>query len=422
MMIKSNFLFTKIVGILVIALLSFVSNEIRFDNLASKYFDDDTLGVAPSLAEEPTTNQATTIGRELPRRNTTQHSSSSLQSHHDRHRQHRRRSFNQSRSYYYNNTSPILQRMYEAGSSLELSRIQQASFEKKRRLLKTIMPRARRYQAYLSDWGANIVNEDYAYIHIFKNGGTTIAAQTRRNHTKIQSVQVHQRNWFTLVRDPIEHFLSGWAECGYRSRQRLMRSKELYKEYDARVQKWLIRVQMVARRTNKMTCEVHSMPQVNMFLNNRGAVPENLEIVGDLKELPAILGLVGFDYKPKVETGRNATENEFKQMHFPRRVDLLSSTTIRRLCDFLAIDYFLLDYPLPAPCADMPETGYSVWPNPPNMGQRMPMGGEDVAMDPLNPKFQAFQKAALQRKIYRRIADKKILPSYAINKKEEAMW
>ena len=75
-----------------------------------------------------------------------------------------------------------------------------------------------------------------------------------------------------------------------------------------------------------------------------------MEFVGDLKELPAVLGLVGLTYNHSLETGRNASANLYTITHFPRRVDLLTNQTILKLCKFLAMDYYLLDYPLPEPC------------------------------------------------------------------------
>jgi hypothetical protein len=106
---------------------------------------------------------------------------------------------------------------------------------------------------------------------------------------------------------------------------------------------------------------MHSFPQVNYMLNRRGDISPQLRIIGDLNELPAVMKIVGFPYQEAVQTGRKATADEYLSTYYPRRVDLLSKTTIRNLCDFLAIDYYLLAYPLPAPCHDMPPRGYSTW-------------------------------------------------------------
>jgi hypothetical protein len=276
----------------------------------------------------------------------------------------------------------IFRRMEQQGPALELSRRQQASFDAQRQRLQEVFPRVRRFPARLDRWGANMMTNRYAYIHIFKNGGTTIAAQTGRGHTKIDDPKVQQRQWFTVVRDPIDHFLSGWAECGKEIRKGRLKMKgnnpnqpfdprgreaipkDLQLDYDTRIQMWLRRVRAFSREEKGWKCEVHSLPQVNSVLNKQGMIPRNLEIVGDLKELPTVLGLIDFQYDATIETGRNATANVFLQTYYPRRVDLLSKKTIRRLCDFLAIDYFLLDYELPSECDDMGPSGYTNWTTP----------------------------------------------------------
>jgi hypothetical protein len=266
--------------------------------------------------------------------------------------------------------------MQTAGRSLQLSARQQASFLAKKDNLTLIFPELRRFPVHLAAWAANRVTDDYVYLHIFKCGGTTIAEQTLRHHDGIQHPEVQSRKWFSLVRDPIDHFLSGWAEIGNARRQHFLRSQKLdpttpfdlsepvprslLMPYDRRVRIWLHIVQREVR-SKGWHREVHSAPQVNFMLNPDGMVWHQLEIVGELRELPAVLDLVGFAFNASKESGRNATADLFLQTYYPRRTDLLSNETIRMLCDFLAIDYYLLDYLLPEPCRDMPITGYTIW-------------------------------------------------------------
>ena len=269
-------------------------------------------------------------------------------------------------------TSHILERMKRT-ENLQLSVLQQASFEAKRGDLSKIFPRERRTQVNAGEWAANIVTPKYAYLHIYKNGGTTVAAQTKHGHILLPKVSKY--NWFTVVREPMDHFLSGWSECGDRDRKHLRIQlglpptgpldenepipPNLLLDYDSRVSDWLMQVQ--ATPMAKWNCTMHSFPQVNYMLNRRGDVFPQLQIVGDLRELPAVMQTVGFPYQETVQTGRNATADEYLSTYYPRRVDLLSNETMRNLCDYLAIDYFLLGYPLPPPCHDMPPRGYSIW-------------------------------------------------------------
>jgi hypothetical protein len=279
------------------------------------------------------------------------------------------------------NPMDMLHRMqHTPGASLQRSTCQQASFMAKKDNLTLVFPELRRYPVFLARWAANQVTEDYVYLHIFKNGGTTIGKQTSRNHSGIMESTVQERKWFTLVRDPMDHFLSGWAEVGNAKRQAMLRRDHLdpqtpfsmstesvpesvLEPYDKRIRSWLRIVQRTVRlEDGGWHREVHSAPQVNFMLNPQGrTIWDSLELVGELSELPAVLDLVGFPYNASKESGRNASANLFLQTYYPRRIDLISNETMRMLCDFLAIDYYLLDYPLPETCRDMPVTGYAVW-------------------------------------------------------------
>jgi len=261
--------------------------------------------------------------------------------------------------------------------ALRLSSLQQASFESKRLHLPNIFPLARRHSLDTGQWGANQVTKEWAYLHIYKNGGTTVLFQTGRDHVPVSRVRT--KKWFTVVRDPIHHFLSGWSECGDRSR-RGRRIKQglpptgpleanetippnLLYDYDFRVARWLVEVQ--SQVMTSWSCHMHCFPQVNYMLNSRNEISPELQIVGDLGELPAMLDFIGFKFREDIPSGRNATADPFLTKFYPRRTDLLSNETVLKLCDFLAIDYYLLEYPLPEACEGMPVGGYSQWPRRP---------------------------------------------------------
>lgn len=272
----------------------------------------------------------------------------------------------------------ILQRMNQS-QDLPLSIRQQISFQGKRHELSRIFPFPRRRSVNAADWAANVVNEQYVFLHIYKNGGTTVAAQTRHGHVPLRKVvKSGNYRWFAVVRDPLEHFLSGWSECGHRQRKgrrkkaglppdgpmdwnETIRAPSLLLDYDTRIAQWLDEVETKSK--SAWTCAMHGFPQVNYMLTKfTGEIFSQLEFIGDLQELPAILEvMVGFPYNATIATGRNASSDAFLRHYYPRRIDWLGNTTLRRLCDFLAIDYYLLDYPLPDACRDMPVAGYSNW-------------------------------------------------------------
>lgn len=64
--------------------------------------------------------------------------------------------------------------------SLALSIQQQRSFDSKKGRLSEIFPKERLFPTNLADWGANIVNEEYAYLHIYKvSGGRSLIISSR---------------------------------------------------------------------------------------------------------------------------------------------------------------------------------------------------------------------------------------------------
>ena len=66
--------------------------------------------------------------------------------------------------------------------------------------------------------------------------------------------------------------------------------------------------------------------------------------MGDMRELPGLLAVVGFRFDNTIETQNNATMDEGKRSWFPRDKRLLSNRTIDVLCEYLLLDYYLFDF------------------------------------------------------------------------------
>ena len=307
-------------------------------------------------------------------------------------------------------------------------------------------------------------NDSWMYRHIFKNGGTfvenevivlneqnnfglgMIKKKQKNKHISLVQVERKRQNrqhskWIATVREPIEHFLSGWSECGERY-TKLMIEKYSYKNsnkyrkqrqerqqqtdtaiidyeevsqeqwlqdtYNDRIIEWLHLIKMYLQdetscqrhkspdfnnlsrfRQNKQTtsylyclCVMHSIPQINYFIkppSNSSSYKtmldveffDNFVIVGDLKELSTLLpkfvpNIIQRDEYEKMRSNttntitaastkrekvdRNSTTSQIKMSKFPKRLDLLSNTTIQALCDFLYLDYEWFDYDKPTVC------------------------------------------------------------------------
>ena len=147
-----------------------------------------------------------------------------------------------------------------------------------------------------------------------------------------------------VVRDPIDHFLSGWAECGSRKR---VKDVTYVKNttYDNQIRQWLSYIKL----NDSHTCRPHSQPQSSYLLFENRTIHPNLTLVGDLSELPGVLKLSEFEYNPEIKADKNASIDK-KYTNFPKRKDLLSNTTLKELCGYLALDYYLFNFEPPKIC------------------------------------------------------------------------
>ncbi|KAL9180754.1 hypothetical protein ACHAXT_011207 [Thalassiosira profunda] len=242
---------------------------------------------------------------------------------------------------------PHIDELLEKNLPLSLRR-QSSFFGRKERVVHWISNHEDRKKRDLLEHGqvsknccfAIVLNEKYAFRHIYKTGGTAIESQV--GHSQVREDEYGNRLLVAAVRDPIDHFLSGWAECG--ARDKLLKA-DINGTYDERVFAWL----NVARSyTWDATCVGHSLPQANFLLlrtkrrrkQGKSHFHPRVDLVGDMRELPQLLELAGFRYNETIETPNNATTTQEKS-RWQRDKSLLSNRTIDALCKFLALDYYV---------------------------------------------------------------------------------
>lgn len=211
------------------------------------------------------------------------------------------------------------------------------------------------------------LTESFAFRHVFKNGGTTVGRQTKRPPGN--SSMFRNYSLVATVRDPIDHFLSGWAECGKRGSEEAAHFQNDFStlSYDERILQWLIVVKENESKCKSNKCCIHSYPQVNFLSARKSNLTFSLDpritVIGDLKELPHLLEFVGFAYNLSIPSGRTAASDQLKNEKFPKRRNLISNRTCLELCRFLILDYFLLDYPLPPACEALQEVTSKEFPS-----------------------------------------------------------
>jgi hypothetical protein len=172
----------------------------------------------------------------------------------------------------------------------------------------------------------------------------------------LEDPQIQQRQWVTFVRDPIDHFLSGYAECGLRINTKKIRKSTIKGSYDQRVRQWLEKCLVLDKMDIGQSCLRHSLPQANFLMSKNGTIYPQLAVVGDLREMPSFLEtIVGIPYSASRGEGRVAADNSIKRRYFAAFPDLLSNATLEKICDFIMLDYVLFDFEPPGACHQLRE-------------------------------------------------------------------
>jgi len=205
-----------------------------------------------------------------------------------------------------------------------------------------------------NEYFAYILNDKYAFLHIFKNGGSSVEAQLGRDH--VRPSQVKNRGLLATLRDPIDHFLSGWSECGTRHE---VPHTSIDSTFDERIQMWLDHIYSCRRNRagfsfkGACACIIHSLPQVNFLLSlfTKNKIAGKIDLLGDLKELPELLRFAGFQYNNSIPSARVHAQRKSNHK-YPRNRTLISKETMRNICHFVRLDYYLLWFEPPPICRE----------------------------------------------------------------------
>lgn len=212
------------------------------------------------------------------------------------------------------------------------------------------------YPIHRDPFYAFILNDKYAFLHIFKNGGSSVQAQLGRGtRSHVRPSQVKNRGLLATLRDPIDHFLSGWSECGTRHQ---LPHLSVDSTFDEKIQMWLdhinsCRSNITCCGKGACNCIEHSFPQANFLLNSftgTGFDPK-IDLLGDLKELPELLHFAGFQHNNSIPSARVHAKRKSNH-NYPRNRTLISKETMRNVCHFLRLDYYLLEFEPPPICRE----------------------------------------------------------------------
>eukprot|EP00551_Chaetoceros_affinis_P013961 CAMPEP_0203691368 /NCGR_PEP_ID=MMETSP0091-20130426/3678_1 /ASSEMBLY_ACC=CAM_ASM_001089 /TAXON_ID=426623 /ORGANISM="Chaetoceros affinis, Strain CCMP159" /LENGTH=122 /DNA_ID=CAMNT_0050561845 /DNA_START=143 /DNA_END=511 /DNA_ORIENTATION=+ len=107
--------------------------------------------------------------------------------------------------------------------------------------------------------------------------------------------------------------------------------------------------------TEYCNCVSHSYPQTVFLLDpvTGQSIDPSLELLGSLNELHGMLEIVGLKYDESSRSPvRASSTNPIKVEKYQWDKSLLSDETLRRICELVILDYYLLDFEPPAACLD----------------------------------------------------------------------
>lgn len=259
-----------------------------------------------------------------------------------------------------------------------------------------------RFSAKTKRFSVVKLNQDWIFVHIWKCGGTTIENRFDKHPGPYSAKIANNRKLFAFVRDPIEHFLSGFRECAFRIRgtkiqidsidpevldhankllfqtknidnhlhhaaHSLNRSEKKLAKYKSiflgdinisqRLLKWLAQVKTNLNTKQPKTaafCEAHSYPQISFLLQEHNLDwLENIVFIGDLSEFEYVMGYLGFGYiPPNTKIPRlSSTYNLPPEFYIePKEVPV---SILQEICKFVYLDYCYFNFPYPEECKEI---------------------------------------------------------------------
>ena len=255
-----------------------------------------------------------------------------------------------------------------------LSLAHQTKFLQQVDSLNHVFSRDLRYSVKTQRHGAIILTKKFSYLHIWTSE-IIEKLEAQLNYRQRSVEKMTKKMLVTFVQDPIDHFLSGWVECGqrwnmYHSKKNMNQNieenqifyhheghlyEDLIRNYLSHVKKW-VEVEQGNYECTKSnssicwSCARHSFPQANFLFDSMGNIHSNLKLIGDFNEWVDILdSIVEFNFNYSIIN--NQTKKPiYTQKMFQKHPNLISNKTMLEICKFLAIDYFLFHFELPEIC------------------------------------------------------------------------
>ena len=147
---------------------------------------------------------------------------------------------------------------------------------------------------------------------------------------------------FSFVRDPVDHFLSGLKECVHRKQFPLKVVEARNISSDRLVLAWLHHVQQPARqRTLDHGCGRHSATQVRFL-----PPPEQVSFLGDMADMKQFF----IEQDIPWNHGKINMRHYVDKQRFVSLRDELSTKTISAICQHVRNDYCFFDFEPPPVC------------------------------------------------------------------------
>lgn len=236
----------------------------------------------------------------------------------------------------------------------------------KKNFLPFYFPRAERFDTNQGDYSAVLLSNSFAFFHIWVNGDRTLIP-TVEAHLGVEDAQVgrttevQSRKWVALVRNPMEHFLQGWAlaeikvvqdarERGHEDLANKILAKWEERTLEERLIVFLDQLETYAKSssTAMLSPLMHALPQTNFLMDDTGALHPNLALIADVDDWATVLKFS--DFPGPIDENRKEQLSDLQLKYFATEFYKFSKPTLLRVCEFLAIDYFLLPYEAPSTC------------------------------------------------------------------------